>query len=134
MGMRADMEAGARSSFIGTMIGSSFVSGGTAPAISYADSPITADVDDVAAIAVTVTAGTQPFTYAVNSGALPDGLSIDANTGEITGTYTTQGAFTAVIRATDGAARTGDATVNWTVLLVSLGFFTNAGYCANEYV
>lgn len=128
------MAAGTRSSFIGTMLGSSFVSGGVSPSISYADSPVTAAVDDVAAIAVTVAAGTEPFTYTVQSGALPDGLSLNAATGEITGTYTTQGMFTAVIRATDGASRTGNATVTWTVLLVGLVFFTNAGYCANEWV
>jgi len=125
------MVAGARSSFIGTMLGSSFVSGSFA--ISYS-SPVVANVGDTAALAVTASGGTAPITYAVQSGALPDGLSLDTGTGAITGDYTADGAFSATIRATDAAARTADASISWVVSLVALGFFTNAGYCANEWV
>lgn len=47
-----------------------------------------------------------PFTYSVNSGALPTGLTLNGST--ISGTPTAAGTFNAIIRATD----TGNATAN----------------------
>lgn len=47
--------------------------------------------------------GTEPYTYEVLSGSLPTGLSLDEDTGEITGTPTVVGVYTFVIRATDSA-------------------------------
>lgn len=51
--------------------------------------------------------GTAPYTYAVNSGALPDGLTLDPNTGTISGTPTTQAGFNFVIITTDADNCTG---------------------------
>ena len=48
---------------------------------------------------VTATGGTGPYTFAVTAGSLPAGLSLDTNTGAITGTPTTPGA---------SASRSGD--------------------------
>lgn len=45
--------------------------------------------------------GTAPYTFAVCTGALPDGLTLDPNTGDISGTPAIQGAFNFVICATD---------------------------------
>ncbi|MFO0949667.1 MAG: Ig domain-containing protein, partial [Isosphaeraceae bacterium] len=43
-----------------------------------------------------------PATFEVTSGALPDGLSLDHSSGQITGTPTTVGTFTGEITATNG--------------------------------
>lgn len=51
-----------------------------------------------------------PFTYAVQSGTLPTGLTLNSSTGEITGTPTTPGTASGiVIRATDGNLDTADS-------------------------
>ena len=54
--------------------------------------------------------------YSVFSGALPGGLSLNTSTGAITGTPTTPGVFTFVIRATNvtGTANTGTLTITVT--------------------
>lgn len=48
--------------------------------------------------------GPLALTWSVQSGALPDGLSIDANSGIINGTPTTEGPFDFVLRASSGTA------------------------------
>jgi subtilisin-like proprotein convertase family protein len=50
---------------------------------------------------VTGSGGSAPYTYSVSSGALPDGLTLDTATGQISGTPTTQGAFNFTITAAD---------------------------------
>jgi hypothetical protein len=50
---------------------------------------------------ITATGGTAPYTFAVSSGALPTGLTLNATTGAITGSPTTAGTFTFTITATD---------------------------------
>lgn len=57
---------------------------------------------------VTVSGGTSPYTFAVISGALPDGLSLNASTGTITGTPTVAGTFSFTIRVTDHDGLTGE--------------------------
>ena len=43
--------------------------------------------------------GTQPVSWSIESGALPDGLTLAANTGRITGTPTAAGTFSFTVRA-----------------------------------
>ena len=50
---------------------------------------------------VTASGGTAPYTYAVSSEALPGGLSLDSNSGLISGTPTASGAFNFTVTATD---------------------------------
>ncbi len=50
------------------------------------------------------TGGTAPVTWAVTGGALPTGLTLNPNTGAITGTPTALGTFNFTVTATDTAA------------------------------
>lgn len=57
--------------------------------------------------AVAASGGTGPYTYAVSAGALPGGLSLDVNTGAITGTPNAGGVFNFTIRAVDTLSNFG---------------------------
>lgn len=59
--------------------------------------------------------GTAPYTYAVISGSLPTGLSLNTSTGQISGTSTTAGTFSFTIGATDANANTGSRSYSVTV-------------------
>lgn len=50
---------------------------------------------------VDVVQGTEPYTYAIVSGALPTGLSLNTSTGVISGTPTVVGSYTFEITVTD---------------------------------
>lgn len=73
--------------------------------------PVTDATISVAYDGFTVTAdrGTAPYVYSVASGAFPDGITIDDETGEVTGTPTESGTFAdIVLRATDASDDTAD--------------------------
>ncbi|MBL4779800.1 putative Ig domain-containing protein [Ralstonia sp.] len=55
----------------------------------------------------TATGGTAPYTYAVTTGTLPAGLSLNASTGVLSGTPTTLGSSSFTVRATDSSTGTG---------------------------
>lgn len=59
--------------------------------------------------------GTTPYVWSLVSGALPAGLSLASATGTISGTPTTAGTSTFVVRVTDANAKS--ATVSWTVTI-----------------
>ncbi|HUP62400.1 MAG TPA: ice-binding family protein [Thermoanaerobaculia bacterium] len=50
---------------------------------------------------IVASGGTGPYTFSVTSGTLPNGLTLGATTGAITGTPTAPGLFTFTIQATD---------------------------------
>jgi len=59
--------------------------------------------------------GTAPYTYAVTSGSLPAGITLNASTGALTGTPTAGGAFPATVTATDANSITGSVSFTLTV-------------------
>ena len=67
----------------------------------------------------TASNGIAPYTYAVSSGALPTGLSLNAGTGALTGIPTAVGAFTFSIRATDSTTGTAATVTNAYTLAIS---------------
>jgi hypothetical protein len=56
---------------------------------------------------VTASGGTTPYAYAVTAGALPEGLTLDPATGQITGTAVESGSSSFAITATDASQCTG---------------------------
>jgi hypothetical protein len=65
------------------------------------------------AATVPVTGGTGPFTWSVAGGSVPPGLSLNASTGQLTGTPTAVGTytFTAHVKDANGFTATGAVTV-----------------------
>jgi len=59
--------------------------------------------------ALVASGGASPYTFQVIGGALPDGLSMDAD-GRITGTPTVAGSFPLTVRVTDSSTGTGPFT------------------------
>lgn len=73
--------------------------------------PVTSSQVNVPYVGFTVSAkgGNKPYTYSIQSGTLPVGLSINATTGVVSGTPTIIAlASGLVIRVTDCANRTAD--------------------------
>ncbi|MDM7832347.1 putative Ig domain-containing protein [Cellulomonas edaphi] len=65
----------------------------------------------VTPFAFTASGGTPPYAYAVTSGSLPAGLTLDPSTGEVSGTPSEVTAATDVtVTVTDSLGATGDAT------------------------
>lgn len=62
------------------------------------------------------TGGSTPYTYSVQAGSLPAGLSLNSSTGQVTGTPTTAGSGSTTFRVTDNASDTADtSSIGWTV-------------------
>lgn len=73
---------------------------------------------------LTGSGGSAPYTWSVSSGSLPAGVTLDANTGVLSGTPTAGGTYTFVVTLTDNAARTASKTLTITVndILISGSF------------
>jgi hypothetical protein len=63
--------------------------------------------------------GTEPYTWTIDAGGLPAGLSLDGATGEVTGTPTADGAITFTAKVTDSTA--GEATKQLTITILPEG-------------
>ena len=64
---------------------------------------------------ITASGGLGPYTYSVSAGALPSGLTLNAGTGQISGTPISGGAYSFSITATDAADSTGSLVYSGTV-------------------
>ena len=62
-----------------------------------------------------VAGGTPPLSFAIIAGALPDGLTLDAGTGTVSGTPTLAGTFPFTIQVTDSAANTASVSCSITI-------------------
>ncbi len=62
-----------------------------------------------------IVASNSPISYAVSSGTLPAGLSLNTGTGAITGTATTAGSSSVDVTATNGAGPSSPATLSFTI-------------------
>jgi len=68
--------------------------------------------------------GTPTATYAVTSGALPTGLTLNATTGTISGTPTTPGTYTFTVTAANGTAP--DASAQYSIVVAAVLAATGA--------
>lgn len=87
-------------------------SSGTLP-VSISGTPVNTGSINVAYAGFTVTAsdGLAPYTYTVQSGSLPPGITLNSSTGAISGTPTADGLYSGiVIRVTDSILQTADLT------------------------
>lgn len=65
---------------------------------------------------LTTGSGSTPFTWAISSGSLPPGISLDSNTGTISGTPSTEGTYNFTISVSEGG---GQSATRSYVLLVT---------------
>ncbi|MDF1758319.1 MAG: Ig domain-containing protein [Legionellaceae bacterium] len=108
---------------------------------------------------VTASNGLAPYTYSISSGSLPAGLSINASTGVISGTPTTENTYQFTVTATDtvsdSVSRSYSVEITTPAILGALGvctggasarldctgnsgitgnYTTTAGNCSSTYV
>lgn len=77
--------------------------GGGGPLALSCGNPPDGTVGDPYSHLFPASGGTLPYTFAITAGALPDGLTLDAAAGAVTGTPTLAGAFPFSVTVTDAA-------------------------------
>jgi len=65
--------------------------------------------------ALSVTGGTGPFTWAVSSGSLPSGLTLNSSTGVLSGTPAAAGLYTFTVKVTDAKGLTATQSLSMTI-------------------
>ena len=108
------------------------------PLITLPAPPLAAGVVGTAyAKSFAATGGTGPYCYGLASGALPAGLTLDGNTGQVAGAPSTAGTAVFSVRATDtrGCSATADYTISVTAApAVNSVAAVTAGLCLNPAV
>jgi large repetitive protein len=77
---------------------------------------------------LTAQGGTPAYTFSLNSGSLPPGLSLTGATGVITGTPTTVGVYVFTIQVLDSLGYTGTQTFSIAIVAPSSVGAANYGY------
>ena len=62
-----------------------------------------------------ISGGAAPFSWDISAGAMPDGLTLNSNTGEIAGTPTLKGEETFTVRVTDAKGQVETRTLSITI-------------------
>lgn len=83
----------------------------------------------------TVVGGRPPYAYALSTGALPDGLTLDPSSGTVSGTASAAGAKSLTLVVTDSLGATGQAgfTVDVRAQLDTSGSFAPAATAGSAY-
>ncbi len=103
------------SNFTIQALDTAFNSGNRAYSVTVAAVPLTINPPTLPAATqgvaysqtITASGGTAPYTYAIISGALPAGLTLNAGTGSLSGTPAVSGVFNFTVQATDATPNTG---------------------------
>ncbi|WEK07703.1 MAG: putative Ig domain-containing protein [Candidatus Pseudomonas colombiensis] len=93
----------------------------SAPTISISPSVLSAFIAGSAySQTISATGGTAPYSYAITSGSLPAGLSLNTSTGVISGTPTNPGAYNFTVTATDDNSVTSSRSYSGTVAAATI--------------
>jgi uncharacterized protein with beta-barrel porin domain len=93
----------------------------SAPTLSVAPATLGAGTSGSAYSAtLSATGGSAPYSYAITSGSLPAGLSLNTSTGVISGTPTTDGTSNLTVTVTDANGATGSQPYSITIAAVPI--------------
>lgn len=80
------------------------------PVVSTPTTGLSGTTGSLFTLATVVSGGSEPYTFAISTGTLPAGLTIDAATGTISGTPTASGSSTITLLVADAKGKTGSTS------------------------
>ncbi len=85
------------------------------PLLSVKCPSSTTELDVVYSSVISASGGVSPYTFSIESGSLPGGLTLNSSTGKITGTPKSAGSFDFEVKVSDSRHDTGSASCSITV-------------------